>query len=97
MSGRDLKYTVQLVFFVVSGKVYVFNKTTGERMWLQDMRDGRNGPQSYYGNRNTQSRFGDSHHRVQDLPPPRASIETVHEPNNRASRLQLPGTPEGHS
>lgn len=97
MSGRDLKYTVQLVFFVVSGKVYVFNKTTGERMWLQDMRDGINGPQSYYGNRNTQSRFGDSHHRVQDLPPPRASIETVHGPNNRASRLQLPGTPEGHS
>lgn len=80
--------------FIVSGKLYAFNKTTGERMWIQDMRDSRNGPQSYYANRNTQSRFSDSQHRVQDLPPPRASIETVHGRDNRANRLQLPGTPE---
>ena len=69
-------------------------------MWQQDMRDGRNGPQAYYGNRNTQSRFdrfGDSQHRIQDLPPPRASIETVHKRDNRENHLQLPGTPEGHS
>ena len=79
----------------MTGKVYLFNKTTGERMWLQDMRDDRNGPQSVYGNRNMQSRLGESHHRVQDLPPPRASILTVHERDNRGSRLQLPGTPEG--
>ncbi|KAM7426151.1 cadherin-related member 4 [Porites harrisoni] len=78
----------------VSGKLYAFNKTTGERMWIQDMRDNRNGPLSYYANRNTQSRFSDSQHRVQDLPPPRASIETVHGRDYRANRLQLPGTPE---
>ena len=77
--------------------MYLFNKATGQRMWLQDLQDGRNGPRTYYGNRNTQSRFGDSRHRVHDVPPPRASIETVHEPGNRVNDLQLPGTPEGHS
>lgn len=82
----------------VTGKVYLFNKTTGERMWLEDLREGRNGPQSLYGHRQAHSRYGDrQHHRVQDLPPPRASIEKIHEYDHRGNHLQLPGTPEGHS
>lgn len=81
-----------------TGKVYLFNKTTGERMWLKDLREERNGPQSLYNHRQTHSRYADrQHYRVQDIPPPRASIEKRHEYNNRSSHLQLPGTPEGHS
>ena len=82
----------------MTGKVYLFNKTTGERTWLEDLREGRNGPQSLYGHRQAHSRYGDrQHHRVQDLPPPRASIEKIHEYDHRGNHLQLPGTPEGHS
>ena len=70
-------------------------------MWLQDTSEDQTSPQTLYSQRAMKSRQADSRHGIRNnnMPRPRASIETVVESDrkkqtNYYADVPLPGTPE---